>query len=477
MFSNFQELNTYVRENGIKMLDFKIPELTGNWRHLTIPADGLTETVFTEGFGFDGSNYGYKRVEASDMIFIPDLQTAFLDPFWEQPTLSFMVNIYEIKDGEQVLFGDESRNILKKALNYLQKTGVADQFVVGPEFEYYLLDRINYWNYPQASGYSLDSRQAGWNSDQESSGQGYQIGCKDGYHKDAPYDLYRDLRSEITLALTQLGIKIKYHHHEVGGPGQHEIEVERGEAFSLADASMLIKYFVKNMAYARGKTATFMPKPIYAEAGSGFHIHLQLAREGKSLFNGSSANCSGLSRLALNFMGGILVHTPALMALAAPTTNSYKRLVKGYEAPVAICFAASNRSAVIRIPGYATSPEDKRFEFRPGDATGNPYLTFAAILLAGMDGIEKQIDPIKEGYGPIDKNVYHLTPAEEQQLNFLPASLEEALQALESDQQFLRKEDIFSGNLIKNWLEIKRKESREINQYPIPKEFELYYDA
>ncbi|MFW5787342.1 MAG: type I glutamate--ammonia ligase [Halanaerobiales bacterium] len=475
MFKNYDDLSRYVKNNDIKMLDFKIPELTGGWRHLTVPAQRLSRKLFEEGFGFDGSNYGYADIEASDMVFIPDYTTAFVDPFWEKPTLSFLGSIYEITDNGKIPFINDSRTILNRALDYMKENGFADSFILGPEFEYYILDHVSHWNDPHSSGYNIDSLQAHWNSDELEANLGYKVGHKDGYHRDAPYDLHRDLRSDITLELEKLGIDVKYHHHEVGGPGQHEIETTRAEARKMGDASMLIKYFVKNMAFERGTTASFMPKPIYGEAGNGFHVHMQLFKNGKSIFNGPESNYAGLSDEALYFMGGVLKHTPALMGLTAPSTNSYKRLVKGYEAPVAICFATSNRSAVVRIPGYATAPEKKRFEFRPSDASGNPYLTFASLLMAGLDGIVNKINPIEEGYGPIDKNIYELDE-DETDLEFLPDSLDKALTALEKDHEFLKKGNIFTEELIQSWINIKRKENEKVKNMPNPKEFELYFD-
>lgn len=477
MFNNYNKMSDFIETNNIKMLDFKIPELTGNWRHLTIPASALSQELFKEGFGFDGSNYGYKSVEASDMVFIPDQTTAFMDPFWEKPTLSFLGNIHEINGTEEKQYINDSRIILKRALNYMQKENIADSFILGPEYEYYILNNISYWNKEHKSGYMVDARQAHWHNGDNDNNSGYKIKQKDGYHKAAPYDIDRDLRAETALAIEKLGIDVKYHHHEVGGPGQHEIEVKRDNAKLMGDATMLIKYFIKNLAYARGKTATFMPKPLFSEAGNGFHVHMQLLKDGKSLFAGSDSNYAGLSEMAMQFMGGILAHTPALMAITAPTTNSYKRLVKGYEAPVAICFATSNRSTVIRIPGYISEDKDKRFEFRPSDASGNPYLTFAALLMAGIDGIKNNIDPVKRGFGPVEENVYDLSAEKSKKLKFLPENLGEALTALKKDNNFLRKDNIFTEELIDTWIQLKKEEINEIRKYPTPKEFDLYYDV
>ncbi len=477
MFTNFREMTDFIENNHIKMLDFKIPELTGNWRHLTIPASALSEKLFKNGFGFDGSNYGYKTVEKSDMVFIPDFTTAFMDPFWEKPTLSFLGYIHEITGSDKKQYINDPRVILENALSYMKKQNIADEFIVGPEYEYYILNNISYWNKDYKSGFLVDSSQAYWHNGDNENNKGYKVREKDGYHKGAPYDINRDLRSEISLAIENLGIHVKYHHHEVGGPGQHEIEVKRDSAQKMGDATMLIKYFIKNLSYSRGKTATFMPKPLFGDAGSGFHVHMQLFKNGKSLFSGPDNNYAGLSDIAMKFMGGILVHTPALMAITAPTTNSYKRLVRGYEAPVAICFATSNRSTVIRIPGYATDKQDRRFEFRPGDASGNPYLTFASLLMAGIDGIKNNIDPVRNGFGPVEENIYNLAKEKSKNLKFLPSNLEKALEYLQKDCTFLQRGDVFTEKLIDNWIKLKKEEIKEITQYPTPKEFELYYDV
>ena len=474
MFDNFNELKKYIEKNDVKTLDFKIPQLSGNWKHLSIPARNLKRAVFEEGFGFDGSNYGYANVEASDMVFIPDLTTAFIDPFWEEKTLAFLGRIFEMDEQGEKPFQGESRNVLLRSLEYMRENDHADKFILGPEFEYYVFDEVYYWNQSHNSGFNVYSRQAEWDRDNF---DGYKVNPKKGYHLDSPHDRDKDLRSAISLALEDLGIGVKYHHHEVGGPGQHEIEVERVPAEKMADDTMKIKYFIKNMALQRGKTATFMPKPLHGEAGNGFHVHMQLFKDGQTLFSGDEDNYAGLSDQALHFMGGILEHTPALMGLAAPSTNSYRRLVSGYEAPVSICFSQANRSAVIRIPGYATSPKDRRFEFRPGDASGNSYLTYAALLMAGLDGIENQIDPMELGYGPIDKNIYELSEEEQDKLGFLPKDLEEAVDALEKDHEFLLKGKVFSKNLINTWLESKKEECKAIYNRPTPDEYKLYFDV
>jgi glutamine synthetase len=450
-------------------------DLVGRWRHLTIPVSRLTEDVFLNGFGFDASNYGYAKVEDSDMVYVPDLKTAFPDPFFKERTLSFMGHIYEITPEGLKPFNHDPRFILKKALQLMKDKDIGDQFMIGPEFEFYVFDGIQYQNQPNAAYYEIFGRQAGWSQSSEA-GLGYTVQHKGGYHIDVPGDTYGDLRNEMVMALEKNGLAVKYHHHEVGAIGQQEIEIEMGDAAVLADYSMLIKYFVKNIAYRRGKTATFMPKPLHGEAGSGFHVHMQIFKEGSSLFAGDDKNLAGLSELAMYFMGGILKHSPSLLGLASPSTNSYKRLVRGYEAPVLVCFAESNRTAVVRIPRYARDPEDRRFEFRPSDATANPYLTYAALLLAGIDGIVNKIDPISEGYGPLTKNIYDLPAEERALLKSLPTSLKEALEELEKDHHYLLQGDVFDQAFLKNWITTKYNEIDKVEHYPHPREFEVYYD-
>lgn len=447
----------------------------GRWRHLTIPVSRLSENVFRNGFGFDASNYGYAKVENSDMVYVPDLDSAFPDPFFEEKTLSFMGRVFEIMPDGLKPFAHDPRFILRKALQLMKDSDLGDQFMIGPEFEFYVFDGVQYQNHPNASYHEIFGRQAGWFQGSDA-GQGFTVQHKGGYHIDVPGDTYADLRNEMVIGLENNGVAVKYHHHEVGAIGQQEIEIEMGDAASLADQSMLIKYFVKNIAYKRGKTATFMPKPLHGEAGSGFHVHMQIFENGTSLFGGDEGNVAGLSDLAMHFMGGILKHSPSLMGLVAPSTNSYKRLVRGYEAPVLICFAESNRSAVVRIPRYAREAEERRFEFRPSDATANPYLTYAALLLAGIDGVVHKIDPVAEGYGPLSKNIYDLSAEERSNLKSLPTSLSESLQELEKDNEYLQRGDVFDRAFLENWITVKYNEMDKVDHYPHPREFEVYYD-
>ena len=463
------------RENDIRMIDFKMVDLDGRFRHITIPVERFGERIFEYGIGFDGSNYGYAPIEKSDMVFIPDPDSAVMDPFVEIPTLSMTGDVCVIGEKENRPFDQYPRNVALRAADYMKATGTADQMLIGPEFEFYLFDTVNYQVSPNGSFYEVDTRQAEWNTGTAEGGLGYQVKHKGGYHIAAPQDISYNLRSKMCMLMEDWGIRVKYHHHEVGGPGQLEIEVELGEMVDMADKTMITKYIVKNAAAKEGRTATFMPKPVYQEAGSGMHVHMLLFKEGRPVFYDKDGY-SSLSQTAHYFIGGLLKHAPSLCAWTNPSTNSYKRLVPGFEAPVTIGYATSNRSAVIRIPAYAKAPEDKRFELRSPDATANPYYAYAAILMAGLDGIENRIDPSANGWGPYDYNLYELSSEQQAKIQSLPKTLEEALDALERDHDYLTKNGVFPERLIQIWLERKRKEGRTISQIPHPAEFGAYYD-
>jgi glutamine synthetase len=476
LFKTHDEVIQYCQREKIEMIDFKMVDLLGRWRHLTIPAKRFNLDTLKYGIGFDGSNYGYAPVEKSDMVFVPDVTTAVHDPFTEVPTLSMIGDVYVIAEPHNYQFDQYPRTIANKAEKYMQDTQIADEFRISPEFEFHVFDHINYQCLPHQSGFSIDAEQAIWNSgESEFHNLGYKIPLKGGYHITPPHDILYDLRSRICLLMEANSIPVKYHHHEVGGPGQIEIEVEFGGMREMADKTMLTKYLIKNLAFEEGKTATFMPKPLYGEAGNGMHVHMHLFKKGRALFY-DEKGYSGLSQTALYFIGGLLKHAPALLAFTNPSTNSYKRLVPGYEAPVSVCFATANRSAVIRIPAYAKSPEQKRFEFRSSDATCNPYLAYAAMLMAGLDGIQNKIDPTAEGFGPYDVNLYNLPSEEQAKIKTLPRTLDEALDALEKDHEFLLAGGVFPQLLINIWIDAKRKESRRVLDQPHPLEFELYYD-
>ncbi|MEY8517041.1 type I glutamate--ammonia ligase [Lachnospiraceae bacterium 29-84] len=471
-----EDIRKLCEEKQIRMIDFKMTDIDGRWRHITIPYERFGEQVFTQGIGFDGSNYGYAPIEKSDMVFLPDPQTAYIDPFAEVATLTMCGNVCTIGKDENKPFDQYPKNVSLRAVEYMKETGIADRMVIGPEFEFYLFDRARFEVTPQQSGYRIDARQAEWNCSLDTPGNnGYEVPYNGGYHIAAPFDVGYDLRSKICMMVEDWGIPVKYHHHEVGGPGQMEIEVELSDMPDMADNTMIIKYIIKNMAAREGKTATFMPKPIYQEAGNGMHVHMLLLKDGQPLFYDENGY-SGLSRTAHYFIGGLLKHISSLCAFTNPSTNSFKRLVPGYEAPVTIGYATSNRSAVIRIPAYAKTPQTKRFELRNPDATANPYYAYAAILMAGLDGIENQIDPKEHGWGPYDFNLYTLSKEEQKKIKGLPKSLGEALDALEADHDYLTKGNVFPQRLIEVWMERKRKELKRLEQIPNPAEFQMYFD-
>ena len=480
MFENYRQIADFIRANGIKIIDFKENDLAGRWHHLSVPAERFTETLLKNGIGFDGSSYGFLTVEKSDMVFLPDIKSAFVDPVAELPTISMIGDIYKINKEGYERFEDDPRYIAEKAEKYLAEAGISDLCLFGPEFEFYIMDNMEFRVEMNNIEVHLDSAQAEWNTidspyDEVAANRGYKVMGHKGYHADLPYDISFDLRNEIVRLLEDNGVPVKYHHPENGGPGQVEIEVNFSTLREMGDRTQKLKYIVKNTAIKKGKTVTFMPKPFYREAGSGMHVHLQMFKEGKPLFYDKDGY-SCLSKTALYAIGGILRHSPALMAFTNPSTNSYKRLVPGYEAPVSICFATANRSAVIRIPGYATQPEEKRFEFRPPDATANPYLCYTAILMAAIDGIKNKTDPSAAGFGPYDKNMYKLTDKEKKKVKALPASLEEAAAAIEKDNEFLLAGGVFTKSIIGSQLTRIRKDNEEVSQIPHPIEFKKYFD-
>ena len=478
MFKTVEDVQKFCLENGIRMIDFKMVDLVGRWKHLTMPVERLSNKIMTNGIGFDGSNYGYAPVEHSDMVFIPDLKTAKPDPFLEVPTLSMIGDIMIIEDPDNKPFDQYPRNVAKSSLDYMKNTGIADEMIIGPEFEFHIFDQVFYANNPNSMSYKVNTPEGWWRTDEDFYGDdnnnGYHLEKEKGYHADYPTDITFDVRNRMCNHLMDWGIDVKYHHHEVGGAGQVEIEIELGDMLKMADATMITKYIIKNQAVADGYTATLMPKPLYAEAGNGMHVHMLLKKAGKPVFY-DKKGYSGLSKTAHYFIGGILKHASSLCAFTNPSTNSFKRLVPGYEAPVTIGYATANRSAVIRIPAYAKNPADKRFELRNPDATCNPYYAYATILMAGLDGVENKIDPSEQGWGPYDINFYNLSDEEKSKLDALPKTLDEALSALEKDHDYLTKGGVFPETLIKQWIDIKRKESDEIMQIPTAAEYQKYY--
>ncbi len=476
MIRTFKEVQVLLKENQIEMVDFKMVDLDGKWRHLTIPAQNFTEDIMIYGVGFDASSYGFAVVEKSDMIFIPDLSSLVIDPFSKIKTVNMLGDVFVIGK-ENKPFDQYPRNIAKNAELYMKERGYADEMIIGPEFEFHIFDHVSFEVKPNHIGFSFDVADAEWNTGKDdTSNNGYQVDAKSAYHIDQPSDSAYELRNRMSLLLEEWGVPVKYHHHEVGGSGQQEIEVKLGQMSHMADATMIAKYIIKNCASEAGKTATFMPKPIYKEAGNGMHIHMLLKKNNKSLFY-DETGYAHLSQLAHYFMGGILKHIASLCALTNPSTNSYKRLVPGFEAPVTIGYATANRSAIIRIPSYAKSPDTKRFELRNPDATCNPYLAYSAVLMAGLDGIENEIDPKDYHWGPYDFNLYNLTPEEQMKIESVPASLSEALTALENDHDYLTKGGVFPEALLKAWIVKKRAEAKEINQMPHPAEYKKYYNS
>ncbi|ACX52971.1 glutamine synthetase, type I [Ammonifex degensii KC4] len=466
-----KEVLRMVKEQQVEFVDLKFIDLPGLWQHMTIPAEALTEESFTEGIGFDGSSIrGFKSIHESDMILIPDPSTAVIDPFCEIPTLSLICNVFDpVKKGP---YERDPRYIAQKAEAYLKSTGIADVSYWGPEAEFFILDDIRFDQNQHCGYYFIDSIEGFWNSGREENPNlGYKPRYKEGYFPVPPTDNYQNLRSEMVMTMQRCGIVVECHHHEVATAGQAEIDMRFAPLTQMADQLMLFKYIVKNVARRHGKTVTFMPKPIFQDNGSGMHVHQSLWKEGKPLFFDPNGYAQ-LSELALYYIGGLLKHGPALAAFCSPTTNSYKRLVPGFEAPVYLAYSQRNRSAAVRIPMYSNSPNAKRIEYRPPDPSCNPYLAFAALLLAGIDGIKNKIHPGE----PLEKDIYELSPEELAALPALPGSLEEALKALEADHDFLLAGGVFTEDLLQAWVDYKRGEVDAIRLRPHPYEFALYFD-
>jgi glutamine synthetase len=467
-----KEVIAFAEERGAKMVDLKFTDLPGMWQHFTIPLYELSETVFEEGLGFDGSSVrGWRSIQESDMTVIPDPTTAKMDMFCEVPTLSLICDIVMPDTGEP--YNRDPRQICKQALAYLKSTGVADTAFFGPEPEFFIFDDIRYEQTAYGGFYQVDSDEANWNSGRDEGGRnlGYKPRHKEGYFPVMPSDSLHDIRTEICLELEKAGMHVERQHHEVATAGQGEIDIRFDKMLEMADNMMWFKYIVKNVARRHGKTATFMPKPIFGDNGSGMHTHISLWKDGEPLFAGDKY--AGLSEMALYFIGGILKNAPSVCALTNPTTNSYKRLVPGFEAPIKLAYSFKNRSAAIRIPNSGPSPKAKRIEFRTPDPGANKYLAFAALLMAGLDGIQNKIDP----GDPLDKNIYGLSPEEAAKVPSVPASLDESLMNLADNCEFLKRGDVFSQDLIDAWIEYKTSsEIRPLQQRPTPFEFYLYYD-
>ena len=473
MAKTIQDVLALIQEQGIKMVDFKMVDINGQYRHVTIPAENFSEDTMRSGIGFDASNYGYAVVEKSDMVFIPDPDTAVIDPFCTIPTLSMTGNAMIIDNPENRPLPQYPRNIVRAAVQHMKDSGVADTMYILPEFEFYLFDQVGWEVSGREISAGVDAQQSYWNSACE--GKGVVVPKQKNYHIAKPFDPTYECRSEMVMLMEEAGIPVKYHHPEVGAAGQFEIEPKLGQMSKMADASMMIKYIIRNTALKHGYSATLMPKPVYGEAGNGMHVHMLLLKDGEPVFSDDNGY-SHLSKEAHWFMGGLLKHIASLCALTNPSTNSFKRLVPGFEAPVTVGYATSNRSAVIRIPAYAKEPTLRRFELRNPDATCNPYFCYAAILMAGLDGVKNQIDPHEQGWGPYDFNLFHLSDEEKKKLTGLPTSLEEALDALEADHDYLTAGGVFPQELLNNWIASKRAECRQMSAIPHPVEFEKYYN-
>ncbi len=471
MFQGADDLLAYIKNEDVESVDIRFCDLPGVMQHFSVPAREFDEKVFQEGLAFDGSSVtGFTSIEESDMALLPDPTSAYLDPFRVAKTL--VVNFFVHDPLTKEPYGRDPRNIARKAENYLRTTGIADTAYMAPEAEFYVFDDVRYESNGRTSFYAVDSESAGWNSarEEERGNLGYKVRQKGGYFPVAPADHYGDLRDEIVGICERSGLLIERAHHEVGAAGQAEINWRFDRLLKSADDVMKFKYIVKNACFHNGKTATFMPKPVFGDNGSGMHVHSSLWSGGEPLFY-DEANYGQLSDLARWYIGGLLEHAPALLAFTNPTVNSYHRLVPGFEAPVNLVYSARNRSACIRIPITGSNPKAKRVEFRCPDPSANPYLAMAAILLAGLDGIQNRIEPPE----PIDKDLYELPPEDHAQVRQVPGSLTDVLQALREDNGFLLAGDVFSEDLIDTWIGLKEAEISDLRQRPHPYEFDLYY--
>ncbi|MBN1355491.1 type I glutamate--ammonia ligase [bacterium] len=473
---NFSGLKAFIDANRVEMIDLKFVDLKGSFRHVTVPVTSLSESILSDGVGFDGSSVGFKSVKSGDMCLIPDLSTMFIDPFWDQPTLSVLCNIVEADTREE--FIGDPRSIAIRACRYLKDQGIAEQAIVQPEFEFNIFDSISYDVNPGKNSIEIISRESKHHT--ETTGNpfsGYWIPHQGGYHSAAPGDAFRNIRAEIVKILRDMNVKIKYHHHEVGSSGQQEIEMSQTELVQGCDHGMLLKYVVKNVVLNHGLTATFMPKPIAGEAGNGMHIHFRMVdRNNQPLFFDPDDDI-GLSELAYLFIGGVIHHGPSLAAFTNPSTNSYRRLVKGFEAPTSLFFSLGSRKSCIRIPKYATQPDTKRFEIRSPDSTCNLYFAAAAILMAGIDGIQRGIHAGNREWGPYNE-IENVPVRFRKRIASLPESLEEALRALERDHDYLKRGNVFTQTLIDGWQNSKfEREVVPVKNNPTPLEFELYYNC
>ena len=462
----------FAGEHNAQMVDLKFTDFLGTWQHCSYPIDTWDESIFEDGVGFDGSSVrGWQAINVSDMLAVPDASTVKLDPFFAEPTVSVIANIVDPETRED--YTRDPRHVARKAIDYMKSSGVADTCYVGPEPEFFIFDHVAYEQNQHRGFYQIDSVEGAWNTGRfEEPNLGYKPSYKGGYFPVSPTDTYHDLRSQMVYEMQKVGIVVEAHHHEVGTGGQAEIDMQYAPLLQMADQFMWFKYIIKNVAKNAGKTVTFMAKPIFQDNGSGMHTHMSLWKAGQPLFAGDGY--AGLSEMALHASGGLLKHARAVLAFAAPTANSYHRLVPGYEAPVNLAMSKRNRSASVRIPMYSPSPKAKRLEFRCPDPSCNGYLMFSAMLMALLDGIENQIDPGE----PLDRDIYDMSQQELDQTNKTPASLEEALGALADDHAFLTKGGVFTDDVIETWVNYKMEnEVEELRLRPHPHEFHLYYDS
>lgn len=459
-----------IKEQGIRFVDLRFTDFPGTWQHVTIPVSEIDEDAFSRGFGFDGSSIrGWKGINESDMLLIPNPDTMFVDPFYKYPTIVMVCTVLDPITKER--YSRDPRNVAQKAEAYVKSSGVGDTAFFGPELEFFVFDSIRYSQESNHGFYFVDSEEGIWNSGTEGPNLGHKPRHKEGYYPVPPTDSMQDLRSEMVDELEKAGIRMEAHHHEVATAGQAEIDMRFTPLVQMGDQVMSYKYIIKNVAKRHGKTATFMPKPLFNDNGTGMHVHQSIWKGDTPLFFGNGY--AGLSETGLHYIGGILKHSKALAAFTNASTNSYKRLVPGFEAPVTLAYSSRNRSAAIRIPMANPNPKAKRIEVRYPDSTSNPYFAFSAMLMAGLDGIQNKIHPGE----PLDKNIYDLPPEEAKNLPAMPATLDEALDALEKDHEFLLKGDVFTEDVVRTWIEYKREnEVKQLNSRPHPFEFHLYYD-
>lgn len=471
MFGNADELFKYIKDEGVEEIDVRFTDLPGIQQHFSIPVSSFGPEVFEDGLMFDGSSVrGFQSIHESDMALLPDVTTAYVDPFRKHKTLAIEFFVHDPLTGES--YSRDPRNIARKAQAYLQSTGIGDTAFFAPEAEFYVFDNVRFETTANSSFYHIDSAAGAWNTGSEVDNRGYKVRYKGGYFPVSPTDHFADLRGDMVENLQNAGLLVERAHAEVGTGGQAEINYRFDELLKSADDVMKFKYIIRNTAWEAGKTATFMPKPIFGDNGSGMHVHQSIWKDGKPLFY-DEAGYGGLSDMARWYIGGILKHAPSLLAFTNPTVNSYHRLVPGFEAPIALVYSSRNRSACVRIPITGSNPKAKRIEFRCPDPSANPYLAFSALLLAGIDGIKNKIEPP----APVDKNIYELPPEEYDAIDSVPTSLDAVLDALEADQEYLLQGDVFTSDLIETWIEYKRtQEILPVQQRPHPHEFELYYD-